>query len=423
LIGVLPMGQSPADRAQEQLLRTFEALQTLPLTEMRATLTAASQLIAEIFGAEKVDVFLYQEAGQILEAVGTSDTPLGRRQHAIGLNRLPLANGGRTAQVFRTGTPFRDGHVDQDQEELLGVREGLGVRSTIAVPLIVSGACIGVVQAVSPRPEAFSDQDLRLLGVTARWVGLLLERAQQGRETAATERMMVLAHDLRNLLAPLRGRLELLARRARREGHDRNLQDANGAIDALSRITRLTTDLLDAARLEQGLFTITPEPFDLAELVRETVAAAGPAETPIRVDAPPELVICADPGRLRQALENLLANAIKHSPPGAAVEVTVGTDPDEAGPRTVLSVADRGPGIAPELLPRLFARFAAGPGSPGLGLGLYLAHGIVAAHGGTLVAESAPGTGARFVLTLPGDAECDGASAGGSRAPGVDSVA
>jgi two-component system OmpR family sensor kinase len=104
---------------------------------------------------------------------------------------------------------------------------------------------------------------------------------------------------------------------------------------------------------------------------------------------------------MRQAVENLLANAIKHSPEGAPVTVVVNTEKRDDGNWVTIAVVDRGQGISPQLMPRLFTRFAPGPNSSGLGLGLYLAQSIARAHGGTLVAESEPGKGATFCLSLP----------------------
>ncbi len=392
-----------AGQAPGWLLRMLERLQAIEATEVDAALNAASQLVAEGFQADKVDVFLFDPTSETLVAVGTSDTPMGRRQHAIGLHRLPLANGGRTAEVFQSGRSFRDGRVDRDPDELVGVKEGLGVRSTIAAPFVVNGERRGVLQATSARPDFFGDQDLRFLEVVARWVGLLTERAEQGRASAAEERITVLAHDLRNLLVPLQGRLQLLQRRAEREDRARDVRDVQIATGSLERLTRLIEDLLDVGRLDRGLFAVEPRPTDLVVLARETAGALGTAATRIQIEAPDELVICADPNRLRQALENLLSNAVKHSPDGAPIALALTTETRADDRWALLSVADRGPGIAAEALPRLFTRFAAGPDSSGLGLGLYLARGIAVAHGGTLAVDSRPGQGARFTLALPAE--------------------
>jgi signal transduction histidine kinase len=112
------------------------------------------------------------------------------------------------------------------------------------------------------------------------------------------------------------------------------------------------------------------------------------------------MVVIADADRVRQSLENLLANAVKYSPPGKAVHVSISAE-HEAAAFAVVEVSDEGPGIPPELLPRLFERFSAGPDSTGLGLGLHLAHCITRAHGGELVVQSSAGNGTRFRLMLP----------------------
>ena len=160
-------------------------------------------------------------------------------------------------------------------------------------------------------------------------------------------------------------------------------------------------DLLDTARLEQGLFTLAPGVVDLAELVRETAETWRTDSADVAVRAPEELCVAGDPARLRQALENLLSNARQHSPDGVPVSVEVKTETRADGRWAVLTVQDAGPGIAPALLPNLFTRFGGGPGSKGLGLGLYLARGIAEAHGGTLTVDATPGTGACFRLALP----------------------
>ncbi|HVF99970.1 MAG TPA: ATP-binding protein, partial [Chloroflexia bacterium] len=117
--------------------------------------------------------------------------------------------------------------------------------------------------------------------------------------------------------------------------------------------------------------------------------------------------IQVDPSRIRQALENLLANAVKYSPKLLPVHIVVRAETREHAEGevqewAVISVHDEGPGIPASLLPTLFTRFSAGPGSTGLGLGLYLAHSIATAHSGTLTVQSEPGQGTRFVMSLPG---------------------
>jgi two-component system, OmpR family, sensor kinase len=291
-----------------------------------------------------------------------------------------------------------------------------------------------VLHVCSTQPDFFTERDLRFLEGVARWVGtvahrgelaeqLIVATAEQSRRTVAEELVTVLAHDLRNLLTPLKGRIDLIQRRAAREDRVEDCHDAEELAHSVARLDRLIADLLDVGRLDQSIFVLSPQPLDLVRLVQETVGRFTSEDRGCRVEAPDELVLVADPDRLRQALENVLANALQHSPVGAAVGVAIVREQRSDGPWAVVSVQDQGPGIAPELLPRLFTRFAAGPQSVGLGLGLYLAHSIAAAHGGTLTVASTPGAGDCFQFALRIELRRhsrrspDGRADGGTEAP------
>src|SRR3954452_19945021 len=113
---------------------TLELLLALDAVDLDGALNEAAQIVAEALGADKVDAFIYEAETECLVARGTSDTPMGRKQIALGLNRLPLAHGGRAAAVFRSGACHVDGHVDQDSAEVEGVRTALGVRSAVLCP-------------------------------------------------------------------------------------------------------------------------------------------------------------------------------------------------------------------------------------------------------------------------------------------------
>ena len=301
--------------------------------------------------------------------------------------------------------------MDRDTRELRGLRVGLGIRSDISVPLEVAGERRGVLSAVSQAPDFFSEGDLRFLRSVSRWVGVVAhhaelteqassEAAARARQRAAEELITVLAHDFRNLLTPVRGRLDLMARRARREGLDRYLSDAQEVVRSLDRLNRLVQDLLDTARLEQGLFDLNCEPIDLVDLANLTAAEFTSLAGAVEVRAPmDELVVSADSSRLRQVFENLLSNALKVQPENEPVIIELTTSDSWA----VVSFVDHGPGLSPDVIPHLFQRFAAGADSIGLGLGLYLAHGITVAHGGELEVDSHPGYGARFMVRLPRD--------------------
>ena len=163
---------------QNRRLVTLERLLGLDATELRPTLKQASQLVAEALSADKVDVFLHDPATQSLVALGTTDTPMARRQQSIGMDRLPIVNGGRTVEVYQSGRPCLHGQVDRDLGELPSVREGLGVRSAMICPLDVAGERRGILQAQSTSPNFYSEQDLHFLEAVARWVGMVTHRAE-----------------------------------------------------------------------------------------------------------------------------------------------------------------------------------------------------------------------------------------------------
>jgi two-component system OmpR family sensor kinase len=169
----------------ERLLETLQRLLGIQAPELRPALDEASTLVSKALGAEKVDVFLYEASSASLVAMGTSDTDLGRRQHAIGLERQPLANDGVSVGVFQTGKPYLTGRADLDPSQLLGMVEGLGVRSEIGVPLTIGGDRRGIVSAVSRQPDFFSERDLGFLSAVAGWIGMVTQRSELFERVAA----------------------------------------------------------------------------------------------------------------------------------------------------------------------------------------------------------------------------------------------
>ncbi|HEX3247108.1 MAG TPA: hypothetical protein VHX16_17005, partial [Chloroflexota bacterium] len=135
----------------DRLLDTLQRLVILPSVELRPTLDEASSLVADVLGADKVDVFLYEADKDSLVALGTSDTPLGRKQRELGLDRFQRANAGPLTGVFETGAIYHTGHADhadQDASQPRGVVESLGVRSQIDVPLDVNAERRGGLSVV-----------------------------------------------------------------------------------------------------------------------------------------------------------------------------------------------------------------------------------------------------------------------------------
>jgi signal transduction histidine kinase len=396
---------------RERQLDLLEALLRIPAGNLQATLSRVSDLVAAATGADKIDAFLYDMARDSLVAVGSSTQPLSALQRQLGLDVLPLSNGGRTVGVFKTGETYLNGRVGEDTDEVRGIKEALRVRSEIGVPLELGGERRGMLMVASQKPDFFTAEDARFIETVGHWVGIVAHRAElaeaigrnaveQGRRAAAEELVTVLAHDLRNYLSPLAMRLELLGARAKRDARADDARDVESARRSVARLSGLVSDILDVARIDQGVFQLEPEPLDLGALVQETVSLLATPEHPVllRVQDGGPIVVTADAGRLRQCLENIVSNAIQKSPANAAVTVFV----SKGRQRARVDVVDEGPGIPPDLLPHVFERFVSGSRREGgLGLGLYLAKRVAAVHGGDLTVDSPPGKGARFTLSLP----------------------
>ncbi len=248
---------------------------------------------------------------------------------------------------------------------------------------------------------------------TAREAQAALEaRAAELAETGRRkdQHLAMLAHELRNPLAPLLTSLHVL----RQAGADARTREQS--LDRMERqvlfLSRLLDDLLDASRVAQGKLALRLELVDLARLLRQAaddrrclLERAGLSLTVRTPDTP--VWHRGDPTRLSQVFHNLLDNAAKFT--GNKGRVTV--ELTMAGQQAVATVADTGPGIAPEVLARLFQPFAQGEQSldrpqGGLGLGLSVVRGLVEMHGGNVEAESAgPGQGAKFTVRLPLESE------------------
>jgi two-component system sensor histidine kinase KdpD len=169
---------------------------------------------------------------------------------------------------------------------------------------------------------------------------------------------------------------------------------------AARRLTRTVDNLLDATRLESGLLQPVREWCDPSELVREAVAASGLKESEVQISVVKNLpAISVDSGLIHQALDSLLSNAMTYGKSDQPIEMSVARDASTL----VISVADRGPGLAPGEETKVFQKFYRGPRTRpgGLGLGLSIARQLVEAHGGQIVAQNREGGGAVFSIRLP----------------------
>jgi DNA-binding CsgD family transcriptional regulator len=170
------MNQDTGEGHDARLLRLLEGLLAIEVGGLDTAMTQAAQRLAETLAAEKVDVLLHDPATESLVAVGTSDTPMGRREHELGLDVLPIANGGWAVEVLRSGRSHLARYADREQGELKGMIEGLGVRSSVNVPIDIAGDRRGVLIASSTTSGLFTERDLRFVEHVAHWIGLVAYR-------------------------------------------------------------------------------------------------------------------------------------------------------------------------------------------------------------------------------------------------------
>ena len=270
-----------------------------------------------------------------------------------------------------------------------------------------------MVTEVSPR--VWTPDEIELVKETAERTWEVIERAHAEEQLRATnarkdEFLAMLAHELRNPLAPIRTGLELI-----RRGGDTvvAVERVRGIMERqVGHMVRLIDDLMDVSRISSGKIVLQREPTLLASLVHSAVdanrAAMAAKRLELSVDLPKDpYVIDVDPTRFVQILSNLLHNAAKFTNDGGTVRITANiTQPkSDAEPQMSIAVADSGIGISPELLPRVFELFTQGEtrsSQPGLGIGLALARRLVELHGGRLDGRSeGAGRGSEFVIQLP----------------------
>jgi two-component system sensor histidine kinase KdpD len=281
------------------------------------------------------------------------------------------------------------------------------------LPLHTPGAVVGVLAIRSHSPERLALEQETLLETFANQVALVIERttldkaAEQARVLAESERLYKtllnsVSHELRTPLTAITGAATSLldpnigGDLAAREALSREIDEA------ATRLNRIVENLLNMTRLESGRLRLNLEWCDINDLVSITLNRLKNelAEHVLIVDVASDLPLARiDFGLMEQALYNLVHNSAVHTPPGTRVRVSAWVE----GQELILSVADRGPGLPPQDLERVFDKFYRAPGAMGggTGLGLSITRGLVEAHGGQITAENRSNGGVRFIIRLP----------------------
>jgi two-component system CheB/CheR fusion protein len=295
---------------------------------------------------------------------------------------------------------------DEEQMILERLRRGERIEHYDTVRRAKDGRLIDISLTISP----VRDSTGQVVGASkvARDVSVRkrAEEALREADRRKDEFLAMLAHELRNPLAPISNAVRVL----RAKGPPLpELQWARDVIDRqVQQMTRLVDDLLDVSRITRGKIMLRRERVELAAVVSSAVEASRPLVEKwgheLTVKLPPEPVhLEADPTRLAQVLSNLLNNAAKYTDQGGRIALTAARE----GDALLIRVRDSGVGIPREMLPHVFEMFTQVDGSlersqGGLGIGLTLVRSLVQMHGGTVTAHSdGPGKGSEFVVRLP----------------------
>jgi GAF domain-containing protein len=453
-LGALAVGQPPARRFDEDDLRVAQAFagqaavaldnarlyaESVRRRREAEELARVSRLLTESldFGAVARRIV---EGVLPLFGVGSSGLSLLREDGML----VTIALGGRSARLFEPGhvMPAGQGVMGrvlaegrpvssrdrlQDPTIVLGPElrarlEHSGNRAMLGVPLRLKGELKGVLSIADTEPREFTAAEVQLLEAFADQAAIALENSrlygeletalrslEQSRERAVQgERLRALgelaggvAHDFNNILAVVLGRAQLLLKGAADPEVRRHAEVIEQmALDGARTVRRIQ----EFARTRRARAF---RPVDLARLVEEVAevtrsrwrdqAQAEGRTYHVAVDARPVPPIAGDPVELREALANLVFNALDAMPDGG--RLTLGTRAD--GERVACEVGDTGVGMTPEVRRRAFDPFFTTKSDRQSGLGLSLVYGIVRRHGGEVEVDSAPGQGSRFTLLFP----------------------
>ena len=386
--------------------------------------TLRDERLKSLLGERKADSMLLLSAdGSVVLHAGGESAEMIRR---LGMHERIEQDGMRIADLY---------YYDEEAARLKIIQ--LGVGNSVTILLLAAVAVVGLIalaaawrmarrltepiHTLMPAIERLGDGEL---GVQAP----VTTRDEYGRlaaafnamstqlmryETARRNQTADIAHELRTPLAIMRGQLEELQQR----GEPVRPETLLPIQDELIRLTRLVDDLHQLSLAEANRLRLDRRRVDLGALLGRIAERAGVEAAArgvrIRLAAAPDLPEAdVDPHRMTQVFLNIIMNAVRHSPEGGAVTVDMRAEPPgesgAGGDAAMLrvTVADEGPGIAPEHLPHIFDRFWRADddrsrGTGGMGLGLSIAKAFVLAHGGTIEAASNAGAGARFIVRVP----------------------
>jgi PAS domain S-box-containing protein len=400
-------------READELRRLSRAL-TYPTSP-----TAAAQRVADavkrLFEPSSAVVRLLESDGAMVAVAVAGENPV-----VIPGHRMPAGSGVVGLAITRrslvvTSSVLTDPRINLPPE-VREQHERLSHQLVIAAPLIVDDLVIGTLALNDTRGRTFAESELALLEALANHAAVGIRNAQRfeqervaRREAEASSRtkdefLAMLGHELRNPLAAIGAGVAVLNQLDAAD--ERSVHSREVITRQVAHLRELMDDLLDVGRVTTGKIILSFKPVDLGKLAQQGWAILESTGAFARHEAKLEtepVWVKAEETRMAQILDNLLTNAVKYTPAGGSIMMTVRREGDDA----VIRVADTGIGISTTLLPRVFDLFVQGErtlerAKGGLGIGLTLVKRLVEMHGGSVGAFSeGPGRGSIFTVRLP----------------------
>jgi signal transduction histidine kinase/DNA-binding response OmpR family regulator len=377
-------------------------------------------LVRERFGYYHAAIFIMEETGfnlTLREGTGTPGAEMKARQHSLPANASSIVG-----KVALSGEPVVSNDVTRDPAHLPNplLPE---TRAEAALPLRVGSRIIGALDIQATTAGAFTEDDQNVLQILADQVAIAIDNArsyelsqQAVKEMREIDHMKTqflanMSHELRTPLNSIIGFSRVILKGIDGPVTDLQQQDLAAIYNSGQHLLGLINDVLDVAKIEAGKMELSFDEINVADIITSVMSTASGLvkDKPIRLERQidPNLpVVRADPIRLRQVLLNLLSNAAKFTDEGQiTVNAYVQTGPG-GQPEILVSVADTGPGIAPEDQVKLFQAFSQVDDSPtrktgGTGLGLSISQQLIQLHGGRIGVHSELGQGSTFYFTLP----------------------
>jgi len=352
----------------------------------------------ELSKAETASILLYDEQNDQLYFQVVTDP-----ENETIMRGIVVPGDSIAGWVARNRKPVIVPDVHKDNRFFQNVEKTLDfkTRNIIATPMITKGKLIGVLETLNKRDGNFNDEDQETLMVLSAQAAVAIENSRLFQQA---DHIAELVHELRTPLTSIRTIAYLLQQTDVTEEDRMSL--AVTIQEEASRLTRLTTNFLDVARMESGRAIFTPTKLDMSELLRECVAIsshkAHEKDVQIMIDLANDLpVVEADHDKLKQVFLNLLSNAVKYNREGGSIFIRA----YPSATNMLIIIEDTGFGIPEDEIPFLFTKFFRSQNlerkAEGTGLGLSISKFIIDSHGGKISAKSKLNEGTIFTVALP----------------------